>query len=89
MQSKPLVEIYPQFAGFTFALKWGAAQPAFTEVLARAALDRHPGRHLVLQELIHGKRMYPDDKGDRSHVEEMYLDGTMVVSHGELARKDE
>ncbi len=32
-----------------------------------AALDRHPGRHLVLQELIHGPLMYPDDKGDRSH----------------------
>ena len=41
--------------------------PAFKKVLALAALDRHPGRHLVLQELIHGKLMYPDDKGDRSH----------------------
>src|SRR5436305_10650821 len=40
---------------------------AFRKVLALAALDRHPGRHLVLQELIHGKLMYPDDKGDRSH----------------------
>ena len=28
--------------------------PAFKKVLALAALDRHPGRHLVLQELIHG-----------------------------------
>jgi hypothetical protein len=36
-------------------------------VLGLAALDRHPGRHLVLQELIHGPLMYPDDKGDRSH----------------------
>ena len=41
--------------------------PAFKKVLAIAALDRHPGRHLVLQELIHGPLMYPDDKGDRSH----------------------
>ncbi|HZW32744.1 MAG TPA: metallophosphoesterase [Isosphaeraceae bacterium] len=40
---------------------------AFTEVLRRAALDRHPGRHLILQELIHGKLMYPGDGGDRSH----------------------
>lgn len=41
--------------------------PAFTEVLRRAALDRHPGRHLILQELIHGKLMYAGDRGDRSH----------------------
>jgi len=41
--------------------------PAFKKALAIAALDRHPGRHLVLQELIHGPLMYPDDKGDRSH----------------------
>ena len=41
--------------------------PAFKKVLAIAALDRHPGRHLVLQELIHGPLMYPDDGGDRSH----------------------
>src|SRR5580693_5558251 len=41
--------------------------PAFKKVLALAALDRNPGRHLVLQELIHGKLMYPDEKGDRSH----------------------
>ena len=40
---------------------------AFKQVLALAALDRHPGRHLVLQELIHGSLMYADDKGDRSH----------------------
>ncbi len=41
--------------------------PAFKRVLAIAALDRHPRRHLVLQELIHGTLMYPDDNGDRSH----------------------
>ncbi len=40
---------------------------AFKEVLGLAALDRQPGRHLVLQELIHGSLTYPDDKGDRSH----------------------
>jgi hypothetical protein len=41
--------------------------PAFKKVLTLAALDRNPGRHLVLQELIHGKVMYPDDAGERSH----------------------
>jgi hypothetical protein len=41
--------------------------PAFKKALTLAALDLHPGRHLVLQELIHGKLMYPDEKGDRSH----------------------
>jgi hypothetical protein len=41
--------------------------PAFKKVLTLAALDQHPGRHLVLQEMIHGKLKYPDDKGDRSH----------------------
>ena len=40
---------------------------AFKQVLALSALDRHHGRHLVFQELIHGPFMYPDDKGDRSH----------------------
>jgi hypothetical protein len=40
---------------------------AFKKVLAIAALDRHPRRHLVLQELIHGRLTYPDDGGDRSH----------------------
>jgi hypothetical protein len=40
---------------------------AFKQILALAALDRQPGRHLVLQELIHGPLTYPDDKGDRSH----------------------
>jgi hypothetical protein len=41
--------------------------PAFTKVLEIAGLARNPGRHLVLQELVHGPRMYPDDGGDRSH----------------------
>ncbi len=41
--------------------------PAFRKVLTLAALDRNPGRHLVLQELIHGKQEYGEDKGDRSH----------------------
>jgi Calcineurin-like phosphoesterase len=39
----------------------------FKKVLALAALDRHPRRHLVLQELIHGLHEYPDGGGDRSH----------------------
>jgi hypothetical protein len=41
--------------------------PAFKAVLDAAALSSNPGRHLVLQELIHGNRHYPDDQGDRSH----------------------
>jgi hypothetical protein len=40
---------------------------AFKKTLAIAALDRYPARHLVVQELIHGPLMYPDDGGDRSH----------------------
>ncbi len=40
---------------------------AFKKALTLAALDRNPRRHLVLQELIHGRLMYPDDAGDRSH----------------------
>ena len=32
---------------------------AFKKVLLSAALDRHPKRHLVLQELIHGPFFYP------------------------------
>jgi Calcineurin-like phosphoesterase len=40
---------------------------AFRQALEVAALGRNPGRHLVLQELIHGNRLYPDDKGDKSH----------------------
>lgn len=41
--------------------------PAFRKVLAIAALADHPARHLVLQELIHGNRFYPDEQGDKSH----------------------
>ena len=41
--------------------------PAFRHVLKRADLAQNPGRHLVLQELIHGYRYYPDDAGDKSH----------------------
>ncbi len=40
---------------------------AFKKALAIAALDRHPARHLVLQELIHGRLVYPNEGGDRSH----------------------
>jgi hypothetical protein len=40
---------------------------AFKMALALAALDRNPKRHLILQELIHGRLMYPDEAGDRSH----------------------
>jgi hypothetical protein len=40
---------------------------ALKKVLAIAALDRFPARHLVVQELIHGSLMYPEDGGDRSH----------------------
>lgn len=39
----------------------------FKKVLVAAALDQHPKRHLVLQELIHGPVSYPGDGGDRSH----------------------
>ena len=41
--------------------------PALVKVLEYAKLDQHKKRHLVLQELIHGPRMYPDDGGDKSH----------------------
>ncbi|WP_435005186.1 metallophosphoesterase [Tundrisphaera lichenicola] len=41
--------------------------PAFRQALLKADLARHPARHLVLQELIHGPRHYPDDGGDKSH----------------------
>ncbi len=40
---------------------------AFRSLLRLAALDRNPGRHLVLQELVHGPHAYPDDGGDKSH----------------------
>jgi hypothetical protein len=39
----------------------------FKKILVLAALERHPGRHLVLQELIHGPLEYADGGGDRSH----------------------
>jgi hypothetical protein len=41
--------------------------PTFKQVLTLAALAKNPRRHLVLQELVHGKWSYPDDGGDRSH----------------------
>lgn len=41
--------------------------PAFRKILDVAALAKNPTRHLVLQELVHGPRMYPDDGGDKSH----------------------
>jgi len=40
---------------------------AFRSVLEIAALARNPGRHLVLQELVHGRWFYPNDGGDKSH----------------------
>ncbi len=40
---------------------------AFKWVLAEAALDRHPNRHLVLQELIHEIHKSDDDRPDLSH----------------------
>jgi hypothetical protein len=41
--------------------------PTFRQVLHEAALADHPGRHLVLQELVHGRFSYPNDGGDKSH----------------------
>jgi hypothetical protein len=38
----------------------------FSRLLAKAELARNPGRHLVVQELIHGDFLYPDGS-DRSH----------------------
>jgi hypothetical protein len=40
--------------------------PAFRQVLMAADLARRPGRHLVLQELVHGPHEYPGG-GDKSH----------------------
>jgi hypothetical protein len=40
---------------------------AFRQALAVAALDRHPRRHLVLQELVHEINKGDDDQPDRSH----------------------
>jgi hypothetical protein len=39
----------------------------FKQVLAMADLAGRPGRHLVLQELVHGPFQYPNEGGDRSH----------------------
>jgi hypothetical protein len=41
--------------------------PAFRQALTIAALDRHPRRHLVLQELVHEINKNDDDRPDRSH----------------------
>lgn len=38
----------------------------FQTILDRARLDRNPHRHLVLQEVVHGTRRYPDG-GCKSH----------------------
>ena len=38
--------------------------PALQKVLEYARLDQNKKRHLVLQELIHGPRMYSDDGGE-------------------------
>jgi hypothetical protein len=38
----------------------------FRQLLRRADLARHPSRHLLLQEIVHGPRLYPDG-GDKSH----------------------
>lgn len=40
---------------------------AFRWVLSESALDRHPGRHLVLQELVHEINKYHEDRPDLSH----------------------
>ena len=41
--------------------------PAFRQALTVAALDKHPRRHLVLQELVHEIFKYEEDRPDRSH----------------------
>jgi hypothetical protein len=41
--------------------------PAFKQALDLAALGQNPRRHLIVQELIHGYRHYPEDGGDKSH----------------------
>src|SRR5271165_4025550 len=40
---------------------------AFRQALGAAALDRHPKRHLVLQELVHEINKNDDERLDRSH----------------------
>ena len=41
--------------------------PAFRLALQAAALPEHPGRHLVLQELVHEIKKHDDGLPDRSH----------------------
>ncbi len=41
--------------------------PAFRQALTVAALDKHPRRHLVLQELVHEINKHDEDRPDRSH----------------------
>jgi hypothetical protein len=41
--------------------------PAFRQALTVAALDKHPQRHLVLQELVHEISKSNEDRPDRSH----------------------
>jgi hypothetical protein len=41
--------------------------PAFRRALTIAALDRHPRRHIVLQELVHEINKHDADQPDRSH----------------------
>jgi hypothetical protein len=41
--------------------------PAFRQSLAVVALDQHPHRHLVLQELVHEINKFDTEKPDRSH----------------------
>ena len=38
----------------------------FRRLLAIADLERHPRRHLVLQEIVHGRSHYPNGS-DKSH----------------------
>lgn len=40
----------------------------FERIVATAALDQHPRRHLVLQEVCHGGPRYPDGVSCRSHA---------------------
>lgn len=39
----------------------------FRRVLLASDLGRQPRRHLVVQEIIHGPFVYPDEGGDKSH----------------------
>jgi hypothetical protein len=39
----------------------------FRRLLDKAQLKQHPLRHLVVQELVHGSRDYPNNGGDKSH----------------------